>query len=141
MTIKIKNQSSYQIFLSREALYKLDWSEPMVKIAARFGVSSNYMARICNRLNVPRPGRGYWAKKAAKVLNESKEELFEIINRWAEAIRIENFFKDLELKINDLSDKEKMVAQERITLARNMIDSVNALDHLKRWKFPKERIL
>jgi hypothetical protein len=50
--------------LTREALYELVWSEPMLKVAARFGVSSSYMARICTLLYVPRPERGYWAKLA-----------------------------------------------------------------------------
>jgi hypothetical protein len=50
--------------LSREALYKLVWSEPMLKVGARYKVSSSYMARVCKRLNVPRPGRGYWNKIA-----------------------------------------------------------------------------
>lgn len=50
--------------LSREALYALVWSEPMLKVAAWFDVSSSYMARICTLLNVPRPERGYWAKLA-----------------------------------------------------------------------------
>ena len=36
----------------------------MLKVAARFGVSSSYMARICTLLDVPRPERGYWAKLA-----------------------------------------------------------------------------
>lgn len=48
--------------LSRERLYELVWTEPMLKIAARFGVSSSYMARVCTQLNVPRPQRGYCAK-------------------------------------------------------------------------------
>ncbi len=50
--------------LDRETLYKLVWSEPMLKIAARYDVSSSYLARICTRMNVPRPERGYWAKLA-----------------------------------------------------------------------------
>ena len=50
--------------VSREALYKMVWSEPMLRVAARFGVSSSYMARVCTLLNVPRPERGYWAKLA-----------------------------------------------------------------------------
>jgi hypothetical protein len=49
---------------TREALYELVWSQPMVKLADRFGVSSSYMARVCTLLNVPRPERGYWAKLA-----------------------------------------------------------------------------
>lgn len=36
----------------------------MLKVAARFGVSSSYMARVFTLLNVPRPQRGYWAKLA-----------------------------------------------------------------------------
>lgn len=50
--------------LTREALYELVWSDPMLRVAARFGVSSSYMARVCTLLNVPRPERGYWAKRA-----------------------------------------------------------------------------
>ena len=50
--------------VSREELYRLVWSEPMIRIAERFGVSGSYLARICALLNVPRPARGYWAKLA-----------------------------------------------------------------------------
>ena len=45
----------------------------MLKVAARFDVSSSYMARICTQLNVPRPERGYWAKLAVgKAPNQPK---------------------------------------------------------------------
>lgn len=50
--------------VTREALYTLVWSEPMLKVAARYNVSSSYLGRICTLLNVPRPQRGYWAKLA-----------------------------------------------------------------------------
>ena len=48
--------------LSRERLYDMVWREPMLRIAARLGVSSSYMARVCTELRVPRPQRGYWAQ-------------------------------------------------------------------------------
>jgi hypothetical protein len=48
--------------ISREELYQLVWAEPMLQVAAQFGVSSSYMARVCTAMNVPRPERGYWAK-------------------------------------------------------------------------------
>ncbi len=51
--------------LTRESLHSLVWAEPMLKVAARYGVSSSYLARICKLMNVPRPGRGYWAMRAA----------------------------------------------------------------------------
>src|SRR5688572_6432102 len=50
--------------VTREELYGLVWSEPMTKVAIRFDVSSSFLARVCARLNVPRPARGYWAKLA-----------------------------------------------------------------------------
>ena len=34
-------------------------------LAARFGISGNGLAKICARLDVPCPPRGWWAKKAA----------------------------------------------------------------------------
>ena len=50
--------------VSREELYELVWSVPMIKVAEKFKVSGSYMARVCANLNVPRPERGYWAKLA-----------------------------------------------------------------------------
>jgi hypothetical protein len=50
--------------VSREELYELVWSMPMVKVGERFKVSGSYMARVCSTLRVPRPERGYWAKLA-----------------------------------------------------------------------------
>lgn len=50
--------------ISREVLYQLVWSKPVTKVAAEFGVSGSYLARMCTLLNVPRPERGYWAKLA-----------------------------------------------------------------------------
>jgi hypothetical protein len=50
--------------VSREELYELVWSAPMVKVAEKFNVSGSYMARVCSTLHVPHPERGYWAKLA-----------------------------------------------------------------------------
>jgi hypothetical protein len=52
------------IVLSREALYELVWSKPMTAIAEDFGVSSVAFAKNCEKLDVPRPPRGYWQKLA-----------------------------------------------------------------------------
>ena len=48
--------------LSREKLYEEVWAQPMTVVAARYEVSANYLARVCECLNVPHPPRGYWAK-------------------------------------------------------------------------------
>ena len=48
--------------VSREKLYDEVWAEPMTTVAERYEVSSSFLARVCERLNVPRPPRGYWAQ-------------------------------------------------------------------------------
>lgn len=50
--------------IDRETLFSEVWAEPMTKVAVRYGVSSSFLARVCERLNVPRPPRGYWAQLA-----------------------------------------------------------------------------
>lgn len=55
-----KSQGESSGPMTREELYELAWSIPMLRIAERFAVSSSYMARVCTELRVPRPGAGYW---------------------------------------------------------------------------------
>jgi hypothetical protein len=47
---------------THETHYEGVWAEPMMKVAARHGVSSSFLARVCERLNIPRPSRRYWAQ-------------------------------------------------------------------------------
>jgi hypothetical protein len=50
---------------NRERLYEEVWSEPVIVVAKRYGLSDVGLAKICKKLNIPRPCLGYWAKKAA----------------------------------------------------------------------------
>jgi hypothetical protein len=50
--------------VSRQELYEMVWSMPMIKVAQQFKVSGSYLARVCSALQVPRPERGHWAKLA-----------------------------------------------------------------------------
>lgn len=53
------------ICLSREPLFELIWSRPMTEAAKQTGLSDGGLAKICRRLSIPIPGRGYGAKKEA----------------------------------------------------------------------------
>lgn len=54
--------SQNRIKLEREKLYEEVWAEPITVIAARYNLSDVGMAKACRRLNIPLPGRGYWAR-------------------------------------------------------------------------------
>ncbi|THK35669.1 hypothetical protein EHS39_23905 [Ensifer sp. MPMI2T] len=51
--------------LTRKELYDLVWSTPILKLAEQFGLSDRGLAKICERNQVPVPGRGYWARLEA----------------------------------------------------------------------------
>ena len=51
---------------SRSALYDLVWVEPMLKVAQDIGISDVALKKACKKHNIPTPGRGYWARLAAK---------------------------------------------------------------------------
>ena len=51
--------------LTREELFALVWQSPMRRLAEEFGISGGRLAKICDRMDVPYPPLGYWAKKAA----------------------------------------------------------------------------
>ncbi len=51
--------------ITREELYEAVWSEPIHQLSKALGISDVGLAKVCKKLNVPVPGRGYWAKNRA----------------------------------------------------------------------------
>jgi hypothetical protein len=59
------------IALTRKELYQRVWSEPLAAVAKELGLSGGALAKICNRLLVPYPPRGYWSRsKLARQLSD-----------------------------------------------------------------------
>lgn len=54
-----------RVTLSRQQLYEQVWTDSMLTLGARYGISDVGLAKICKRMKIPVPGRGYWAKRAA----------------------------------------------------------------------------
>jgi hypothetical protein len=57
--------SGRPIAFTRRELYQRVWAEPLTVLARQMGVSANGIAKICNRLLIPCPPRGYWSKTGA----------------------------------------------------------------------------
>lgn len=52
--------------LSREQLYELVWSEAMSTLAPKYGIRDVGLKKRCKSLDIPTPGRGYWARLSAR---------------------------------------------------------------------------
>src|ERR1700730_4719161 len=48
---------------NREELYADVWEKPLVKVAAKYDISAVALGKVCRKLQIPLPGRGYWTKK------------------------------------------------------------------------------
>ena len=71
--------SSDDRFWNRDELYQEIWSIPMWTLAKKYGISDVGLAKVCRKLTIPLPGRGYWARKQAgqKVSQEPLPQLNE----------------------------------------------------------------
>ena len=47
----------------REKLYEQIWAAPLRSVAKEYGVSDVALGKICAKLQIPRPGVGYWRRK------------------------------------------------------------------------------
>lgn len=54
-----------QAAITRQEIYDLVWRKPLTHLAIDFGVSDQWLARLCEREKIPRPPPGYWSKLAA----------------------------------------------------------------------------
>ena len=52
----------HEFRLDRAALFDRVWSEPVEKLAKDWGLSGRGLAKVCRRLQIPVPPRGFWAK-------------------------------------------------------------------------------
>jgi len=50
-------------WFSREELYELVWTTPLIQLAERFGISDNAIRKRCKSMLVPTPHRGYWQRR------------------------------------------------------------------------------
>lgn len=46
----------------RTVLYEEVWKEPMSRLAKRYNISDVGLAKVCRKLDIPIPPRGYWAR-------------------------------------------------------------------------------
>jgi len=48
--------------MHRAELFERVWSQPVARLSAEWGLSGPGLKKVCRRLDIPVPSRGYWAK-------------------------------------------------------------------------------
>ena len=55
-------RSTVLLQCDRKERYEKVWARPLIKVAHEYGVCAAALGKTCRKLQVPVPGRGYWAK-------------------------------------------------------------------------------
>ncbi|MCD7109648.1 hypothetical protein LRX75_11380 [Rhizobium sp. DKSPLA3] len=89
--------------MSREELFAMVWERPTSEIAIELGISDVAVGKLCQKLQVPKPSRGYWARVEAgqtprrPALKAFREEL-EAKRKSALQARTAGHFTELQAK-------------------------------------------
>jgi len=64
-----------EVKFTRQELYDLVWTESMLTLAKKYDISDVGLRKKCNKLEIPIPNAGYWAKGLSSI-NNSKMIIF-----------------------------------------------------------------
>ena len=131
--------------LTREQLYDLVWSTPMIQLAKKYKISDNGLRKICKRINIPTPDNGYWLRlKYNKSV--SKKKLPPVYSGKGEVSLSENNFDDnskgpsihqLKKEI-ELSNQYSLKVPSKLTNPDKLIQ--NVIDFYKEREFKPNEI-
>ena len=127
--------SDKEIVFKRDDLYDKIWTTPIVRMAKDYGISDVALAKICKKLKIPRPPRGYWAKleygkrvKRANLPAISSEEPNEYTHHepWkppysvnTDSLVTEQFFSEKRIEVSDaLANPHKLVREAYMALKK-----------------------
>jgi hypothetical protein len=121
--------------LTREELYQMVWSKPVTKWSKEFGLSDVGFAKICKKMKVPLPGRGYWAmvqkglklsRPILKPIHDSKLSVVEIRKRTLDVVKSKTIDEDDPLVIFEKLPENKIVVPERLHSPHPLVKTTEA---------------
>lgn len=98
--------------LTREELYKMVWSRPVAHWSKEFGLSDVGFAKICKKMKIPLPGRGYWAM-IQKGLNLKRPVLRPAHDLKHSVVEIRKRLPRIE-KTNSVDENDPLVLFEKV---------------------------
>lgn len=108
-----------QVRLTREGLYDKIWSAPATHVAKEFHISDVALGKICRKMGVPKPPRGYWERLRAgkrvepgllpKPTDETQTTMWLFIPE----------VRQVDTEIQEMIDREDM-PENRVTVADDL---------------------
>ena len=131
--------------ITREQLYKDIWAKPAATLSSEYRISGSMIARICTKLNVPRPPRGYWAKKSnghktirrPKLPNATEDHLLEwsISDHLSMQTGRKAALEANEISPDSIPEKEhRMIKATRIALRGEKLGRDGLISPKRTWK-------
>jgi hypothetical protein len=78
-------------------------------------------------------------RRIALSIADSNKDLRDVIERWSDVMRIEQFFAGVEARATSLGDASQAAVLERLRLARQFLGSQDPLDFFRDGQTPVER--
>jgi hypothetical protein len=78
-------------------------------------------------------------RKSAEAQLESQKQLAQIIEQWTKVMAVEQFFREAENRLVEVTDDRRPYLETRLTLARKMIGDTDPFQFLASWVAPEER--
>ena len=129
------NMDNGIVKLTREELYQMVWSKPVTKWSKEFGLSDVGFAKICRKMKVPLPGRGYWAmvqkglkltRPILKPIPDSKQSVVEIRKRTLDVVKSKSTDEDDPLVLFEKLPENKIVVPERLHSPHPLVKTTKA---------------
>jgi hypothetical protein len=77
-------------------------------------------------------------ERREKARKQSRESPLTVISRWGDVMRVQEFFTDAERRVAALPDERRAALVERLSRARKVLGTVDALRYLEGWHTPEE---
>ena len=96
---------------TRQELYEEIWTDPVTVVAKRYGLSDVGMAKLCRRMGIPIPPRGYWAKLRSGT--KVKKTRLPAKGHFVTTVRLTRFDPEV-IAANEEAKRQKDVLKEEV---------------------------
>jgi hypothetical protein len=79
-------------------------------------------------------------QRRLKAIEQSRAELFAVVEAWSLARNIERFFEDLNARIPAVPSSGQQAIIDRVQEARALLGGTDALKRFSEWRTPAERL-